>query len=156
MPKPRKYTIDQLKDAVSKSTSVRQVLLSLGLKPTGGNHENIKRLMRENNLDSSHFTGQAYLKGKKNNWVPKKPMKDILQKGVVFHTSHLRKRLINEGYLDDICARCSIKEWMGKPLTLHLDHVNGDRTDHRIQNLRLLCPNCHSQTDTYCGRNIGK
>jgi hypothetical protein len=141
---------------VLKSTSVRQVLTALGLKEAGGNYFSIKHLIAENEIDSSHFTGQGHLKGKTHSWSVKKPMKDILKRGVKFHTSHLRKRLIAEGYLEDVCSCCGGKDWMGDPLTLHLDHINGDRIDHRMKNLRLLCPNCHSQTDTYCGKNIGK
>jgi 5-methylcytosine-specific restriction endonuclease McrA len=64
--------------------------------------------------------------------------------------------LIDEGVLFPECAICQRCEWNGLPIALELDHVNGDRTDNRLANLRLLCPNCHAQTDTYRGRNIGR
>ena len=54
------------------------------------------------------------------------------------------------------CESCGISEWLGKPLSLELDYINGDRYDNRLQNLRILCPNCHAQTDTYRGKNKGK
>lgn len=68
----------------------------------------------------------------------------------------LKKRLLAEGLLEERCAECGISEWNGRPLSLHLDHINGDRRDQRLENLRFLCPNCHSQTETYCGRNQGR
>lgn len=76
----------------------------------------------------------------------------------VFHSttvrSNVRIRLIQNKIIPYVCAICkTTPEWLGKPLSLHLDHINGISNDHRIENLRFLCPNCHSQTETYCGRN---
>ena len=71
-------------------------------------------------------------------------------------TSTLKARLLDAGLLEGVCAACRIDRWRGQPLVLHLDHVNGRRDDHRLENLRLLCPNCHSQTSTYAGRNKGR
>ena len=70
-----------------------------------------------------------------------------------YQTYKLNKRLIREGMLEEKCGVCGISEWMGAPLKLQLDHINGEGSDHRFENLRLLCPNCHSQTDTWCGQN---
>lgn len=67
---------------------------------------------------------------------------------------NLKRRLLRDGVLRNECYLCGISVWLEKPLVLHLDHVNGDGDDHRLENLRLLCPNCHSQTDTYSGRNV--
>lgn len=67
--------------------------------------------------------------------------------------SHVKKRLIRLGLLRKQCYLCGLKNWRGKPLSLHLDHVNGKKNDWRLDNLRLLCPNCHSQTETYGGKN---
>lgn len=64
-----------------------------------------------------------------------------------------RRRLLDEGLLRLRCYECGISEWFGQPLSLHLDHINGVKNDHRIENLRMLCPNCHSQTETFGGRN---
>ena len=69
-------------------------------------------------------------------------------------TTSLKKRLIKEGLLENRCSVCGINDkWNGNPLVLHLDHINGKNNDNRLHNLRMLCPNCHSQTGTYCGRN---
>lgn len=67
--------------------------------------------------------------------------------------THLKMRLMAAGLLQPVCTECGINTWRGKPLSLELDHINGDKHDNRLENLRLLCPNCHSQTATYAGRN---
>lgn len=69
---------------------------------------------------------------------------------------HLKRRLLEEGVKTARCEGCGGDEWRGAPIPLELDHINGDRRDHRLENLRLLCPNCHAQTPTYRGRNIGR
>lgn len=84
----------------------------------------------------------------------KRNLDDILQgKYPEYPTDKLKKRLISEKILDKVCVECGITDsWNDKPIVLHLDHINGVNNDHRLENLRLLCPNCHSQTDTWCGR----
>jgi 5-methylcytosine-specific restriction endonuclease McrA len=67
---------------------------------------------------------------------------------------NVKRRLLRNGLLDNRCSECGLTAWLGKPLSMHLDHVNGIRNDHRLENLRMLCPNCHSQTPTYGGRNM--
>ena len=68
--------------------------------------------------------------------------------------SHIKSRLLNAGILKNKCECCGIEDWQGRPLKMHIDHINGVKDDHRIENLRMLCPNCHSQTPTYGGRNV--
>lgn len=82
------------------------------------------------------------------------PLQEILE-GLHPHyqTFKLKKRLISEGVKENKCEICEITEWLGQPMTMHLDHINGDSHNHTYKNLRLLCPNCHSQTDTWCGKN---
>lgn len=70
--------------------------------------------------------------------------------------SHIKGRLVQLGLLEDACAECGATTWLGQPLSLHLHHVNGDPHDNRLENLQILCPNCHSQTDTFGGRNRGR
>jgi 5-methylcytosine-specific restriction endonuclease McrA len=67
--------------------------------------------------------------------------------------SHLKRRLLDAGLKENRCERCGIAEWLGRPLNMHLHHINGDGLDNRLENLQMLCGNCHSQTDTYGGRN---
>ena len=152
--KARKYTDQQFTDAVKNNFSVRNALQALGLSPTGGSYKLFYVRVKNLNLDISHFTGQSYLKNKSHDWATKIPLTDILVKNSSYLNSNsLRKRLIKEGVLDNKCSRCSITTWQGEKITLHLDHINGDNTDNQLSNLRLLCPNCHSLTPTYCGRN---
>lgn len=155
--KNRKYTNEQFVEAVASSTSIRQVLGKLGLKQAGGNYASTKDRIKFLNLDTSHFKGQAWNKGMKIPSQNQRSLEEILVKNSPHKQSHsLKLRLIKANLLINECAICSTSIWLEQPLSLHLDHINGVRSDNRIENLRLLCPNCHSQTDTYCGRNIGK
>ena len=82
------------------------------------------------------------------------PLPDILSgKHPLYHTAALKIRLLKEHVFDHKCAVCNNTEWMTHPIPLDLDHINGDSTDHRLENLRLLCRNCHAQTETFCGKN---
>jgi DNA-binding transcriptional ArsR family regulator len=82
------------------------------------------------------------------------PVEELLREGVTRWRGHVKRRLIRLGLKEDRCEICGISDWLGAPLSLALHHVNGDRDDNRLENLQLLCPNCHSQTDTFAGRNI--
>lgn len=94
---------------------------------------------------------------KRNPSNPKLPLKSLLIKNGNYTRSRLRKRLIEEGLLENKCNCCGIgPEWNGQKLTLQLDHINGVSNDNRLKNLRILCPNCHSQTDNYGEHNKGK
>lgn len=73
-----------------------------------------------------------------------------------YNTNQLRKRLIKEGIKQYICENCGLTEWLGQPIPLELDHIDGDSTNHSLENLKILCPNCHALTPTYRGKNIGK
>jgi len=134
------------------------VLKKLNLKHTiNSNIKWIDKKIVELKINTTHWTGQAHLRGKTHNWSKKTPLKEIMIKNSQYTNTHnLKRRLIKKGLLKNICAECGINMWKNKPLSLHLDHMNGERTDNRLKNLRLLCPNCHSQTETYCGKNKGK
>jgi hypothetical protein len=85
------------------------------------------------------------------------PLEEILDgKHPQYQTNHLRKRLLVEGLMENKCSECGIEEWNGKQIVNELDHIDGISDNHLKENLRLLCPNCHSQTDTFRGKNIKK
>jgi hypothetical protein len=154
----RRYTDQDVIAAVRSSFSVAQVLKKLRLSPTGCNYKGMYALFSRLGLNTSHFTGQGHLRGKNHSWTPSRPLADILVAGTTSHrTSHLKHRLLKEGLLVNHCYECGLgTTWQGKPLVMVLDHINGDAFDYRIDNLRLLCPNCNSQQPTFAGRNKGR
>lgn len=139
---------DLFKNIVESSRNYTEILEKLGLTIHGGNIRGVKdRIEKEKlniNFDSS----------KRRTVLP---LKDLLVENRRINNQGLKKRLIKEGVLLDQCSKCKIgSEWEGLPITLQLDHINGINTDNRLQNLRILCPNCHSQTDTFSGKNNKK
>ena len=149
----RGWTDEQLAGAVASSSTVAQALRKIGLVPRGGNYKNIRGHINRLGLSTEHFLGKSWARGTRSKYVRRIPLEEVLVDGSTYGTSQLRKRLIATGILPDECSVCGIREWLGKVLVLHLDHINGRNNDNRLCNLRLLCPNCHSQTDTYCGKN---
>ena len=153
--KQRKWTENQLKEAIKKSTSIRQVLRRLDLREAGGNYEQVKKYIKEYNLDTKHFRGQAWNKGLKGIGKPRIPLEKILVKNSSFQSYKLKKRLFSAKLKQKLCEECGwAKMTKDGYLPLELDHINGDRHDNRLENLRILCPNCHSLKPTYRSRNI--
>lgn len=151
----RSTTLDEVREIISNSYSKAQVLKSLGLGLGGANYRWLNVVISKYSISTEHFTGQGHLKGKRHNWNKRLPLEEILVKGSTYlNTSNLKRRLYKEGVLFEECYQCGQgPEWFGKRLVLHLDHRDGDPSNNEISNLQILCPNCHSQTKTYCGRN---
>ncbi|MEU3447451.1 HNH endonuclease [Streptomyces thermolilacinus] len=144
-----RHTEETLREAVARSTSVKDVLRRLGVSPVGGNHAHISRRIAALGIDTSHFstTGRPAPCGS-----PGPVLALRSPDGGRVPGRRLRRELLKVG-VPDRCAMCGTgPEWNGKPLRLEVDHVNGDWWDNRPGNLRLLCPNCHAVTDTYRGR----
>lgn len=156
-----KYTKEYLEEFVKNSQSWQSLLRNLGLQVTGGNYANIQSRVRSSLINTSHFTGQAWNKGLTKETseavrlraekVSDKDEDVFVKNSKPITGTRLAKRLLRLGW-EYKCSCCGINEWLGKSLTLHLDHINGTHNDNRFENLRFLCPNCHQQTDTWGNR----
>ena len=146
------YTIEEFKKSVEESYSIAQALTKLGLSPRGGNYRVFKKFQKLYNIDTSHFTGQGHMKGKTHNFNTV-PLSEILVKDYEYSSNKLRKRLISEGLKKHRCECCGLTEWLGEPIPLELDHIDGDHSNNLFENLKILCPNCHAKTPTYRGKN---
>lgn len=151
----RRWTDNQFISAVQSSFSYAQVIQKLGLRVAGSNYDTVKRKIEELHLNTSHFTGQGWNCGCRFTPIKEaRPLSEILVEHSPFvNANHLKERLLNEGLKAYRCECCGHTEWMGVPISLELHHINGVRDDQRIENLQLLCPNCHACTDNYRGKN---
>ena len=145
-----------LREAVAQAKSVAGTLRLLGLRAIGGNYKTVHRAISELELDTSHWTGKGHRKGTRIPMVPAQPLSVLLVAQSHYKTSKLRLRLLSEQVFPHKCCECGLAEWRGGPIPLELDHRDGDNTNNLLENLRLLCPNCHALTDTYRGRNKGR
>ena len=153
----RKYTAELLAEAAANSDSVAGVLRYLGLIWAGGTHAHISRMLKQLEIDTSHFRrnqgGRAQVSRRvaPTDLLVADPSAMRRQK-----PQRLRRALLEIGraYVCAWCGCCGL--WRGKPLTLHVDHINGDFRDNRAENLRFLCPNCHAQTENFAGASKGR
>ena len=145
----------RLEEVVKNSLSKAQVLRQLGITPAGGNYKTLNYYIKLYGINISHFTGSAWNQGDRYiSFCRVIPLDDILVEDSIYRSSDgLRRKLINQGLKLNKCEKCGNDEWNGLPIPLELDHINGINNDNRIENLRILCPNCHAQTETYRGRN---
>ena len=148
-----KFTKEDYENAAKVSLSYAGMCRYLGLSPRGGNYATLKSKIKKYNIDISHFTGMGWNVGLKFRPQKEYKLEEILQKDFEYQPSKLKKRLIKEGIKEYRCEKCGNTEWNGEPIALELHHINGDRTDNRLENLQILCPNCHAQTEHYRGKN---
>ena len=148
-------TDDEFRQAVATSLSVRQVLACIGLVPAGGNYKTVHARIAKLGLDTTHFTGAAWNQGARYRMLGQPFSWDsiLIENSLYTSTTRLRNRLIAHGLKEAKCEQCGLVEWLDQPIPLELHHANGINNDHRLTNLRLLCPNCHAQTENYRGKN---
>lgn len=148
---------EELRTIVNKCTSVRQVLISMNLVPKGGNYNILKNRIESLNIDTTHFTGKGWRRGKEFG-IERMSIRDILIKDSRYSTgsprqsSKIKNLLFRLGIKDKRCEECGILNWMNKDIGFELHHIDGDSLNNEINNLKILCPNCHSQTSNFRGR----
>lgn len=149
-----KISKDQLIEIVRQSNSISQVLSHFNILNKGHNYRTLKKRFEEDNIDYAHIKlGITSNKGRKF-LRDKSPLSSILVEHSSFNRNHLKARLLKESILKNECYICGqLPIWNGNPLSLQLDHINGVSDDNRIDNLRILCPHCHSQTANFAGKN---
>lgn len=155
MPRGVKYTREQLEEAALASTCIADVIRFFGLRFTGGSHSNFKRRLASEGIDTSHFIGQS-ANQKTRHRPNRKSAMEILVLAEPLTPPAKAKRLrraLDETGRPVICGCGQGPEWNGEFLQLQIDHINGKRWDNRPENVRYLCPNCHSQTETYGSKN---
>lgn len=149
-----KYSDEQFIEAVQSSFSIAEICRKIGIADRGGNYRVVHKKIDELGLDISHLTGKAWNQGKRYRQInSSKPLEDILTENSYYSSYHLNKRLLKEGLKEHKCERCGRTEWEGQPIPLELHHINGDNTDNRLENLQMLCPNCHALTDNFRAKN---
>lgn len=150
----RFYTDEALASAVAESVTFADVLRTLDAPLCGGTYAHLARRIRRAGLDTSHFLGQAHGRGRESP-ARRKPEEVlvVMPRGSFRPKAPvLRRALLASDVIEQCAVCCGAPEWCGRPLRLVVDHINGDWLDNRLENLRFLCPNCHSQTATWCRR----
>jgi hypothetical protein len=156
-PAPPQWSSSELLGAADGARSVAEIMRRIGLDPRSRRGRALLLAgLAEVGVDASELPGQGWARGRTGGGRPRRSLTELLVRDSHVSTTKLRDRLIEDGVLSPRCSRCQLEEWLGGAIPLQLDHIDGDRTNNELENLRLLCPNCHALTDTYCGRNIGR
>jgi hypothetical protein len=151
-----KWEKDLLEEIVKKSNSLKEALENIGLRSAGGNFKTIKKYLEIYNIDTSHFTQKwEVMVNKMRN--SKIDLSLVLVENSTYSRTHLKNRLYEDGLKNRVCEICGQDEnWNGMKISLILDHINGVYNDNRLENLRIVCPNCNAGLETHCGKNISR
>ena len=160
----QKYTKEWLEELCAESYSLAEVLRKAGRKPGGGSQNILKKKIEEFGIDTSHFTGQLWNKGKTKeddarvaqNTLNKEKysLDEVFKKNSPVTQKVMRGYIERHNLLEYKCVNCGCNgEWQGGLISLEIDHIDGDNRNNELSNLRYLCPNCHALTDTYRGKN---
>lgn len=152
MGRPRSFTDTELSKAVGRSRSWAEVLRTLGLTQAGGTQANIIKTAERLDLDTSHFSGQGWTAGRTFPERRKATLERHLKKNHKVKSHSLRLLLIETGERKAKCEQCGRKTWNGEAIPLELHHVDGDKLNNLLENLMILCPNCHAQTPNHAGK----
>lgn len=145
------WSKERVENAVKQADSYSETLEILGIPKQGNNLSTLKRKIQLYNIDVNHFTLKKHY-CTSNDWKYI-PAKEYLNNTKYIQSGKLKTKLVKEGILENKCACCGISEWNGKPIVLQLHHIDGNHNNNNLENLQILCPNCHSQTENYCGNS---
>ena len=148
-----KRSREEFEAAAKSSFIIAGMCRYLGLKPCGGNYKLMHNAIIAYNIDISHFRGQGWNVGLKFRPNKARNLSEILINGSTFQSFKLKNRLFKDHLKEKKCECCGQTKWMGYDIPLEIHHKNGDNRDNRLENLAILCPNCHALTDSYRGRN---
>jgi hypothetical protein len=150
-----RYGEAEARQAVAESLCYSEVLRRLGMRPAGGNHALLRKWVDEIwKIPTDHFDGGASVR---RTWKTAKPLEEVLVRNSTYSRNKLKERLFNDGLKQRRCEMCGQDErWHGRWMSLIIDHINGVPDDNRLQNLRIVCPNCAATLDTHCGRKNKK
>ena len=146
----REYAIDKLIENADKCVNMLDLCHRMGIESVGGeDYREVRNLAKELGVELVF----SFKQNKPSMKSVKLPNEMVFVKNGHTGTTNLKKIIIRDGLKEYKCEKCGITEWQGEPISLQIHHINGDHYDNRLENLQFLCPNCHSQTDTYAGKN---
>lgn len=145
---------EKAEEIVKNVYNVADFCRAVGWKPRGANYQVFYKYVKEYNLDTSHFTGQKTNLGNKNK-VGITP-EEFFKKDKLIKSSDLMKKILSSKLKEYRCENCGLTTWQDKEIRLQVHHIDGDHLNNELDNLQLLCPNCHSQTDNFAGRKNKK